>query len=81
VAGRECVDTDALDDQLLGDAIRALELDVTLNNAGRAEYDNALAAYERANDLQRRGDGAGADRALDDGLAAIAAARERIAGR
>jgi hypothetical protein len=61
--------------------IRALELDVTLGQAGRAEYDRAVDAYTRANDLQRRGDEAGADRALDEGLAAIAAARERIAGR
>lgn len=65
----------------LGDAIRALELDVTLGESGRADYDRALAAYTRANDLQRRGDEDGANRALDDGLAAIASARERIAGR
>lgn len=65
----------------LGDAIRALELDVTLGEAGRADYERALAHYDRANDLQRQGDEAGANRALDDGLAAIASARERIAGR
>ena len=65
----------------LGDAIRTLELDVTLGEAGRADYDRALAAYTRANDLNRRGDEAGANRALDEGLAAIASARERIAGR
>ena len=65
----------------LGDQIRALELDVTLNGTGRAEYDRAVDAYTRANELQRRGDEAAADRALDEGLAAIAAARERIAGR
>ena len=65
----------------LGDEIRALELDITLGDAGRADYDHALAAYARANDLQRKGDEAGANRALDEGLAAIAAARERIAGR
>jgi hypothetical protein len=65
----------------LGDQIRALELDITLDNKGRAEYDRALEAYTRANDLQRRGDEAGANRALDEGLAAIATARERIAGR
>lgn len=65
----------------LGDQIRALELDVTLGDAGRADYERALAAYDRANDLQRRGDEAGANRALDEGLAAIATARERIAGR
>lgn len=65
----------------LGDQIRALELDTTLGEAGRPEYNRALAAYERANDLQRRGDEAGANRALDEGLAAIASARERIAGR
>ncbi len=65
----------------LGDQIRALELDITLDNKGRAEYDRALEAYTRANDLQRRGDESGANRALDEGLAAIATARERIAGR
>jgi hypothetical protein len=65
----------------LGDQIRALELDVTLGDRGRADYDRAVAAYDRANDLQRRGDEAGANRALDEGLAAIASARERIAGR
>jgi len=65
----------------LGDQIRALELDVTLGEAGRADYDRALAHYTRANELQRQGDEAGANRALDEGLAAIASARERIAGR
>lgn len=65
----------------LGDQIRALELDVTLGEAGRRDYDRALAAYTRANDLNRQGDEAGANRALDEGLAAIATARERIAGR
>ena len=65
----------------LGDQIRALELDITLGDAGRADYDHALDAYTRANDLQRKGDEAGANRALDEGLAAIASARERIAGR
>ncbi len=65
----------------LGDQIRALELDITLGDAGRADYDHALEAYTRANDLQRKGDEAGANRALDEGLAAIASARERIAGR
>lgn len=65
----------------LGDAIRALELDVTLSESGRADYERALAHYDRANDLQRQGDEAGANRALDDGLAAIASAREHIAGR
>ena len=61
--------------------IRALELDITLGDAGRADYDHALDAYTGANDLQRKGDEAGANRALDEGLAAIASARERIAGR
>jgi hypothetical protein len=81
--GRSTVGEISVNDDFerLGDAIRALELDITLENVGRAEYERALAAYERANDLQRRGDAAGANRALDDGLAAIAAARERIAGR
>jgi hypothetical protein len=65
----------------LGDGIRGLEVDVELSAAGRADYDRAVAAYERANELDRKGDAAGADRALDAGLAAIAAARERIAGR
>jgi hypothetical protein len=65
----------------LGDQIRALELDVTLGEAGRSDYDRAVAAYDRANDLQRKGDERGANHALDEGLAAIASARERIAGR
>ena len=61
----------------LGDQIRALELDITLGDAGRPDYDRALEAYDRANDLQRSGDEAGANRALDEGLAAIASAREQ----
>lgn len=65
----------------LGDQIRALELDVTLGDAGRRDYDRAVAAYDRANQLDKQGDEAGANRALDEGLAAIASARERIAGR
>lgn len=65
----------------LGDQIRALELDITLGEAGRADYERALAAYDRANELQRKGDETGANHALDEGLAAIAAARNRIAGR
>ena len=65
----------------LGDQIRALELDVSLGDAGRRDYDRALEAYTRANDLNRQGDEAGANLALDEGLAAIATARERIAGR
>ena len=66
--GRSTVgEIDVNDDfERLGDAIRALELDVTLSDAGRAEYDRALAAYERANDLQRKGDEAGANCALDE---------------
>ena len=81
--GRSTVgEIDVMDDfERLGDAIRALELDVTLNNAGRADYDRAVAAYDRANELQRKGDEAGANRALDEGLGAIATARERVAGR
>ena len=66
----------------LGDSIRALELDITLGDErAAADYDRAVDAYDRANDLQRKGDEAGANRALDEGLAAIASARERIAGR
>ncbi len=65
----------------LGDGIRALELDVELSEAGRADYDRAVEAYDRANDLDRKGDKPGADRALHEGLEAIASARERIAGR
>jgi hypothetical protein len=65
----------------LGDGIRALELDVSLSDAGRGDYDRAVAAYERANELNRKGQTAAANRALDEGLAAIASARERIAGR
>jgi hypothetical protein len=65
----------------LGDAIRALELDVELSAPGRADYERAVAAYERANELNRKGHTAAANAALDEGLEAIAAARERIAGR
>jgi hypothetical protein len=81
--GRSTVgEIDPMDDfERLGDQIRALELDVTLGDAGRRDYDRAVAAYTRANELQRRGDETGANRALDEGLAAIATARERIAGR
>ncbi len=68
----------------LGDAIRALELDVTLDPsqaAARADYDRAVEAYDRANDLNRKGRPEAANRALDEGLASIATARERLAGR
>jgi hypothetical protein len=68
----------------LGDSIRALELDITLGEAGpaaKADYDHALEAYDRANAHDRRGEEEAANRALDEGLAAIASARERIAGR
>lgn len=68
----------------LGDGIRALELDITLGDAAapaRADYDRAVDAYDRANGHNRRGETDAADRALDEGLAAIASARERLAGR
>ena len=68
----------------LGDSIRALELDITLGEAGpaaKADYDRALEAYDRATAHDRRGEEDAANRALDEGLAAIASARERIAGR
>ena len=68
----------------LGDSIRALELDITLGEAGpaaKADYDRALEAYDRANAHDRRGEEEAANDALDEGLAAIASARERIAGR
>jgi hypothetical protein len=68
----------------LGDSIRALELDVTLgegNAAAKADYDRAVEAYDRANQYNAKGATAAADQALDEGLAAIAAARERLAGR
>jgi hypothetical protein len=65
----------------LGDGIRTLELDVSLGDSGREDYDRAVAAYDRANDLNARGDTHGANRALEEGLRAIATARERIAGR
>jgi hypothetical protein len=67
----------------LGDGIRAIELDVTLtDNAGaKADYDRAVDAYDRANAHQRKGEEADADRALDEGLAAIGSAQERLAGR
>jgi hypothetical protein len=68
----------------LGDGIRTLELDVTLGDAGpdaKADYDRAVEAYTRANDLNRKGQPEAANQALDEGLAAIASARERLAGR
>jgi hypothetical protein len=68
----------------LGDSIRALELDVTLgdpNPAAKADYDRAVEAYTRANDYNAKGATTAADQALDEGLAAIASARERLAGR
>jgi hypothetical protein len=68
----------------LGDSIRALELDVTLgdgNAAAKADYDRAVEAYDRANAFNRKGDTPAANHALDEGLAHIAAARERLAGR
>ena len=68
----------------LGDSIRALELDVTLgdhNPAAKADYDRAVEAYDRANQYNAKGATAAADQALDEGLAAIASARERLAGR
>jgi hypothetical protein len=68
----------------LGDSIRALELDVTLgdpNPAAKADYDRAVEAYDRANAFNRKGASRDADKALDEGLAHIASARERLAGR
>ena len=68
----------------LGDSIRALELDVTLgdgNPAARADYDRAVEAYDRANAFNRKGATSAANEALDEGLAHIASARERLAGR
>jgi hypothetical protein len=67
----------------LGDGIRAIELDVTLtdNPAAKADYDRAVDAYDRANAHHRKGDEPAADRALDEGLAAIGSAQERLAGR
>ena len=68
----------------LGDSIRALELDVTLgdpNPAAKADYDRAVEAYDRANQYNAKGATTAADQALDEGLAAIASARERLAGR
>jgi hypothetical protein len=68
----------------LGDSIRALELDVTLgdgNPAAKADYDRAVEAYDRANDFNRKGATSAANEALDEGLAHIASARERLAGR
>jgi hypothetical protein len=68
----------------LGDSIRALELDVTLGDpdpAAKADYDRAVEAYARANEYNAKGASTAADQALDEGLAAIASARERLAGR
>jgi hypothetical protein len=68
----------------LGDSIRALELDVTLGDgsaAAKADYDRAVEAYDRANAFDRKGATSAANEALDEGLAHIASARERLAGR
>jgi hypothetical protein len=68
----------------LGDSIRALELDVTLGDASpaaKADYHRAVEAYDRANQCNAKGATTAADQALDEGLAAIASARERLAGR
>jgi hypothetical protein len=68
----------------LGDGIRALELDVTLgdsNPAAKADYDRAVEAYDRANAFNAKGATSAANEALDEGLAHIASARERLAGR
>jgi hypothetical protein len=68
----------------LGDSIRALELDVTLgdaDSAAKADYDRAVEAYGRANEYNRKGATTAANQALDEGLAHIASARERLAGR
>jgi hypothetical protein len=68
----------------LGDSIRALELDVTLGEgsaAAKADYDRAVEAYDRANAFNRKGATSAANEALDEGLAHIASARERLAGR
>ena len=69
----------------LGDSIRALELDVTLgddNPAAKADYDRAVGGLRpRERTHSAKGDEAAADQALDEGLAAIASARERLAGR
>jgi hypothetical protein len=68
----------------LGDSIRALELDVTLGDgsaAAKADYDRAVEAYDRANAFNRKGATSAANEALDEGLAHIASARERLAGR
>jgi hypothetical protein len=67
----------------LGDGIRAAEIDVSLTEdpAAKTDYDRAVAAYDRANALHRKGDERAADQALDEGLAAIASAQERLAGR
>ncbi|HET6548077.1 MAG TPA: hypothetical protein VFG79_06475, partial [Solirubrobacter sp.] len=67
----------------LGDGIRELELDVTLTGdaAAKADYQRGLDAYDRANELARDGERAAADAAVDDGLRALGAARDRLAGR
>jgi hypothetical protein len=67
----------------LGDGIRELELDATLTGdaAAKADYQRGLDAYDRANELAREGERAAADAAVDDGLRALGAARDRLAGR
>jgi hypothetical protein len=67
----------------LGDAIRAAEIDISLteDSVAKADYQRALNAYDRANELHRSGDESAANRALDEGQAAIHAAQERLAGR
>ena len=62
----------------------AAGVDVTLgdgNAAAKADYDRAVEAYDRANAFNRKGATSAANEALDEGLAHIASARERLAGR
>jgi len=72
---------------VLGEEIRALDLDVEMPNAsprGREEYERALRLYDRANQLLARKDPSEVEiyearRSLEEGRSRLAAAREALA--
>ena len=72
----------------LGDDIRALDLDVEMpgvDPAAKEDYDRAVAAYDRADDLVEQArspeDFEPVGAALEEGRYAMTAAKERLAGR
>jgi hypothetical protein len=81
---------DARDELLvLGEEIRALDLDVDMpgvSQAARDEYERALSLYDRANQLLAGDDPSDielyeARRSVEEGRARLAAARQALAGR